>query len=204
MTAITTFIYRHYSGPTSHAAAADKSRLHSGGRSGVYSPVIEIDDDSHSRFVGSEQARKYTERGGGGESGVAIERGNADAEDSEWKRDLYCQPRDSLLSLTADFLSKCSARLQEINKKGSGQSSDKSTSELLDHKCFVKLVDVAHALLKMAPYDVEVIRLEGLQKYMNQVGEAFSILYSPPFPENVKKYCLRTCPYFVFFCKTEK
>ncbi len=180
MTAITTFICRHYSGPTSHAAAADKSRLHSGGRSGVYSPVIEIDDDSHSRFVGSEQARKYTERGGGGESGVAIERGNADAEDSEWKRDLYCQPRDSLLSLTADFLSKCSARLQEINKKGSGQSSDKSTSELLDHKCFVKLVDVAHALLKMAPYDVEVIRLEGLQKYMNQVGEAFSILYSPP------------------------
>ncbi len=41
--------FRNYSGPTSHAANMEKSRLHSGGRSGVYSPVIEIDDDSHSR-----------------------------------------------------------------------------------------------------------------------------------------------------------
>ncbi len=83
------------------------------------------------RFVGSEQARKYTERG---EAGLGFSGG--DDEDSEWKREVYCQPRNSLLSLTADFVSKCSARLQEINKKGSGQS-DKSTSELLDNK-FVK------------------------------------------------------------------
>ncbi len=33
----------------------------------------------------------------------------------------------------------------------------------------MKLVDVAHSLLKMASYDVDCIRLEGLQKYMNQV-----------------------------------
>ena len=88
-----------------------------------------------------------------------------DAEDSEWRREVYCQPRNSLLSLTADFVSKCTAKLQEINKK----SSQEKSSELLDHKCLMKLVDVAHSLLKMAPYDLECIRLEGLQKYMHQV-----------------------------------
>ncbi len=86
-----------------------------------------------SRYVGSEQARKYTDRGEAGIGGGGGGFGGCDDEDTEWKREVYCQPRNSLLSLTADFLSKCSARLQEINKKGSGQS-DKSTSELLDNK----------------------------------------------------------------------
>ena len=88
-----------------------------------------------------------------------------DIEDTEWKRDNYCQPRNILLSLTADFVAKCSAKLQEINKKN---TQDKSF-DLLDNKCYMKLVDVAHSLLKMAPYDLECIRLEGLQKYMHHV-----------------------------------
>lgn len=118
----------------------------------MYSPVIEIDDDSHSRFIGA------------GES--MAKRGHDEFDDdTEWKRDSYCQPRNSLLSLTADFVSKCTAKLQEINKK---TTQDKSF-ELLDNKCYMKLVDVAHSLLKMAPYDLECMKLEGLQKYMNQV-----------------------------------
>jgi hypothetical protein len=34
----------------------------------------------------------------------------------------------------------------------------------------MKLVDIAHSLLKMAPYDQECIKSKGLQKYMNQVS----------------------------------
>ena len=33
----------------------------------------------------------------------------------------------------------------------------------------MKLVDIAHSLLKMAPYDQECIKSKGLQKYMTQV-----------------------------------
>merc|ERR1719361_3040127 len=33
----------------------------------------------------------------------------------------------------------------------------------------MKLVDVAHTLLKMAPYDLGCIKAKGLQKYMNQL-----------------------------------
>ncbi len=151
------FVRRNYSGPTSYQSGGERSRLTGGGR-GVYSPVIEIDDDSHSRFIGAEAARRMQDTS-------AAAAASADAEDNEWKRDSYCQPRNSLLSLTAEFVTKCSTKLAEVNKKG-GQ--DKST-ELLDNKCFMKLVDVAHSLLKMAPYDLECIKLEGLQKYMQQV-----------------------------------
>ena len=146
------FNCRNYTGPTSYQGG-ERSRLTGGGR-GVYSPVIEIDDDSHSRFIGAEQARRMQDSAAAG-----------DNEDNEWKRDTFCQPRNSLLSLTAEFVTKCSSKLAEINKKASQEKS----LELLDNKCFMKLVDVAHSLLKMAPYDLECIKLEGLQKYMEQV-----------------------------------
>ena len=52
-----------------------------------------------------------------------------------------------------------------MNKK----ASQEKTFELLDSKCYMRLVDIAHSLLKMAPYDLECIKLRGLQKYMHQV-----------------------------------
>ena len=88
-----------------------------------------------------------------------------DVEDSEWRRDMYCQPRNSLLLLTSEFVVKCSAKMQEISKK----AGQEKPLELLDNKCFLKLVDVAHSLLKIAPYDLECMRLEGLQNYMQHV-----------------------------------
>jgi len=51
--------------------------------------------------------------------------------------------------LISDFVVNCSAKLAEINKK---ERQEKSM-ELLDNKCYMKLVDIAHSLLKMAPYD---------------------------------------------------
>ncbi len=80
--------------------------------------------------------------------------------------------------ITKLFL-QCSIKMQELNKKpggggghgtggGGGGGQDKSL-ELLDNRCFMKLVDVAHGLLKMATYDLECIKLRGLQKYMLKV-----------------------------------
>ena len=96
-------------------------------------------------------------------------------EDSEWRRDIYCAPRNTLLSLTADFILKCSAKMAEINKKdrggvrggGTGEADTKVTGDtrgsfdLLDTRCYTKLVDVAHTLLKMAPYDLGCIKAKG-------------------------------------------
>lgn len=101
--------FRNYSGPALHQQGTDKSRG-LGGRaaaSGPYSPVIEIDDDSHSRFIGA----------GGGDSGRGRYFGDMDIEDNEWKRNQHCQPRNSLLSLVADFVTKCSVKLQEVKLK---------------------------------------------------------------------------------------
>ena len=121
--------------------------------------MIEIDEDSHSKFITEPRGGR-----GGGNSGV--NQGiTEEPEEVEYKLDRHCQPRNSLLSLISDFIIKCTAKLTEINKK---DRQDKST-ELLDNKCYMKLVEVAHSLLKMAPYDQECIKSKGLQKYMNQV-----------------------------------
>ena len=51
-----------------------------------------------------------------------------EGEDSEWRRDAYCAPRNSLLCLTAEFYNKCSAKLHEINKR----KDQEKQLELLD------------------------------------------------------------------------
>ena len=80
-----------------------------------------------------------------------------DHEDNEWRRDRYCQPRNSVLNLVSEFVVKCTTKLQEINKK---DRQDKSM-ELLDLKCSFKLVDIAHSLIKMASYDQSCIKSPG-------------------------------------------
>lgn len=125
--------------------------------------MIEIDEDSHSKFISGDPGsiRVGPNRGPNSQG-----QGNAEEpEEFEYKLDRYCQPRNSLLSLISDFIVQCSTKLTEINKK---DRQDKST-ELLDNRCYMKLVDIAHSLLKMAPYDQECIKSKGLQNYMNQV-----------------------------------
>ena len=141
---------RNYNGPAMQSSGDDrKSRLHSG--RGPYSPVVEIDEDSHSRFMGDSARSRH---------------GNIDDhEDNEWRRDRYCQPRNSVLSLVSEFVVKCSTKLQEINKK----DRQEKYFELLDLKCSFKLADIAHSLIKMASYDQSCIKSTGLQKYMNEV-----------------------------------
>lgn len=131
---------RNYTGPTS--GGGDERRSRNYGSRGQYSPVIEIDEDSHSKF--NTEARTS-----GGPSSGRHQEPEAGPEEIEYKLDRYCQPRNSLLSLISDFVVNCSAKLAEINKK---ERQEKSM-ELLDNKCYMKLVDIAHSLLKMAPYD---------------------------------------------------
>ncbi len=99
--------FRQYSG-----SLGDKSRLHSAGRGGPYSPIIEIDDDSHSRYVGpggvagvggADSDGRNAGRAGGRHGGAG---GGDDLDDAEYKSEMYCQPRNSLLSIVAEFVAK--------------------------------------------------------------------------------------------------
>lgn len=82
-------------------------------------------------------------------------------EDSEVVRAEYRRPRDVLLSIVADFVNRASIRLGELSKK---QGGDTKVVELLDVKCHVRLADIAHALLKVSPYDPESMACRGLQR----------------------------------------
>lgn len=85
------------------------------------------------------------------------------AEDSEMVRSEYRRPRDVLLSVVGDFISRATIRLHELSKK---QGGDSKPVELLDVKCHVRLADIAHSLLKVSPYDPESMACRGLQRYM--------------------------------------
>lgn len=73
----------------------------------------------------------------------------------------YRRPRDVLLSVVGEFISRASTRLQELARK---QPVDGKVIELLDIKCHVRLADIAHSLLKVSPYDPESMACRGLQR----------------------------------------
>ncbi|GBM17184.1 Protein unc-80 [Araneus ventricosus] len=87
--------------------------------------------------------------------------------DSDIMKTEFRRPRDILLSVVSEFHTICSARLADLTKKLRDLSS-KST-ELLDNKCHFRLAEVAHSLLKVAPYDPITMSCRGLQRYMNEV-----------------------------------
>lgn len=84
-------------------------------------------------------------------------------EDSEMVRAEYRRPRDVLLSLVGDFLTRATTRLQELSKK---IQSDNKAVEILDAKCHIRLAEIAHSLLKVSPYDPESMACRGLQRFV--------------------------------------
>ena len=56
---------------------------------------------------------------------------------------MFRYPRNCLLNFASEFLTKCSVKLNEINKK----SAQEKNLELLDQKCFIKLNEVQLSLL---------------------------------------------------------
>ncbi|XP_054724860.1 protein unc-80 homolog [Uloborus diversus] len=125
---------------------------------GACSPPYEIDDDSHSKFMTDSY---YSSRR------PQQQQFDRQIEDNDILKSEFRRPRDILLSVVSEFLTICSARLADLSKKIPDLSS-KST-ELLDNKCHFRLAEVAHSLLKVAPYDPITMSCRGLQRYMNEV-----------------------------------
>jgi hypothetical protein len=142
---------KNYTGPQ-RASPEHKGSSQRNYSKGPYSPGFEFEDDSHSRYMSDHSRSK-----------IMYER---DMEDSEVLRSEFRRPRDILLTMVAEFLTKCTARLNEINKK-SGQ--DSKSFELLDTKAHVRLADIAHSLLKVSPYDPDTMACRGLQHYMSDI-----------------------------------
>ncbi|EFO18005.2 hypothetical protein LOAG_10492 [Loa loa] len=94
---------------------------------------------------------------------------SSDAIDNiEGQREIFRRPRDALLILAATFIEKAKPRIKELTKLASNIEHIK-IPELFDHKCFVKLNEIALALLKIAPYDLGTIACLGLQKYFSVI-----------------------------------
>ncbi|MFH4979615.1 hypothetical protein AB6A40_006324 [Gnathostoma spinigerum] len=85
-------------------------------------------------------------------------------DNSEVQREVFRRPRDALLVLSATFIEKGAPRLKELSKLAASLEHTK-LPELFDHKCHVKLSEMALALLKVAPYDSNTLGCLGLQKY---------------------------------------
>ncbi|KAI6240158.1 Protein unc-80 [Aphelenchoides fujianensis] len=73
-------------------------------------------------------------------------------------------PEDAFLLLCALFIEKAGARLKELTKLAVNVEHTK-IPEIFDHKCHVKISEVALSLLKVAPYDLTAMGCQGLQKY---------------------------------------
>ncbi|XP_036354476.1 protein unc-80 homolog isoform X2 [Octopus sinensis] len=83
----------------------------------------------------------------------------------------FRKPRDTLLFISSEFFSNCHFRLRELRKKKADPSlrpADKPP-ELFDSKTHNRLAEIAHTLLKLAPYDPYSISCPGLQSYMVHV-----------------------------------
>lgn len=68
------------------------------------------------------------------------------------------------------FILRGSARLKELGRLSAGLDHNTArVPELMDHKCHVKLSEVAVALLKLAPYDPHTLGCAGLRLYFAHV-----------------------------------
>ncbi|KAL3119939.1 hypothetical protein niasHT_007067 [Heterodera trifolii] len=92
------------------------------------------------------------------------------ATDNEAMKEQFRGPRDGLLTLCSMFVQLGSERLKELGRLSAGLDYSRGgMPELLDHKCHIKLSEVAVALLKLAPYDSNSLGCAGLRHYFTQV-----------------------------------
>lgn len=90
-------------------------------------------------------------------------------DEGELARHEFRRPRDLLLKIVAEFLSKSTARLADLSKKISDLHQKGSSYELLDVKCHLRLAEIAHSLLKLAPFDPVTMASNGLVRYVNEI-----------------------------------
>ncbi|KAH7731934.1 protein unc-80 [Aphelenchoides avenae] len=90
------------------------------------------------------------------------------AENTEMQKEQFRKPRDALLTLCAMFIETAGARLKELGKMVTNVEHVR-VPELTDHKCYVKLSEIAMSLLKIAPYDLSTLSCTGLQKFFHVI-----------------------------------
>lgn len=141
---------KSYNGPYRNSPEHKGSSQRNCSRGPPCSPGLDFEEESHSKYVNDPRTKNVADSG----------------EDSEMIRTEYRRPRDVLLSVVGDFLSKSSTRLLELSKK---LPNDNKATEVLDAKCHMRLADIAHSLLKVSPYDPESMACRGLQRYMQAI-----------------------------------
>lgn len=73
------------------------------------------------------------------------------------------------MKIVSEFLTKSTSRFAELSKKIAEIHQKNSSYELLDVKCHIRLAEIAHSLLKLAPYDPQTMACKGLVRYMNEI-----------------------------------
>uniref|UniRef100_A0A1B0BUY8 Uncharacterized protein n=1 Tax=Glossina palpalis gambiensis TaxID=67801 RepID=A0A1B0BUY8_9MUSC len=141
---------KSYNGPYRNSPEHKGSSQRNCSRGPPCSPGLDFEDESHSKYAADPRAKNVMDSG----------------EDSEMIRTEYRRPRDVLLSVVGDFLSKSTTRLLELAKK---LPNDTKLTEVLDAKCHIRLAEIAHSLLKVSPYDPESMACRGLQRYMQAI-----------------------------------
>ncbi|XP_058813943.1 protein unc-80 homolog isoform X3 [Topomyia yanbarensis] len=138
---------KSYNGPFRNSPEHKGSSQRNCSRGPPCSPGLDFDEESHSKYVSDVGRTKII---------------NESVEDSETIRAEFRRPRDVLLSVVGEFITRASTRLNELaRKQGEGKPV-----ELLDVKCHVRLAEIAHSLLKVSPYDPESMACRGMQRYM--------------------------------------
>ncbi|KGL82693.1 Protein unc-80, partial [Tinamus guttatus] len=87
--------------------------------------------------------------------------------DERIAREEFRRPRESLLNICTEFYKHCGPRLK-ILQNMAGEPRVTSL-ELLDVKSHMRLAEIAHSLLKLAPYDTQTMESRGLRRYIMEM-----------------------------------
>ncbi|XP_030638088.1 protein unc-80 homolog [Chanos chanos] len=87
--------------------------------------------------------------------------------DERIAREEFRRPRESLLNICTEFYKHCGPRLKILqNIAGEPRVT---ALELLDIKSHMRLAEIAHSLLKLAPYDTLTMESRGLRRYITEM-----------------------------------
>eukprot|EP00074_Homo_sapiens_P084535 XP_016859381.1 protein unc-80 homolog isoform X16 [Homo sapiens] len=87
--------------------------------------------------------------------------------DERIAREEFRRPRESLLNICTEFYKHCGPRLKILqNLAGEPRVI---ALELLDVKSHMRLAEIAHSLLKLAPYDTQTMESRGLRRYIMEM-----------------------------------
>ncbi|XP_078453386.1 protein unc-80 homolog [Lampetra planeri] len=87
--------------------------------------------------------------------------------DERLAKEEFRRPRESLLNICTDFFKHSGPRLKILQSMAGEPRA--AVPELLDVKSHIRLAEIAHSLLKLAPYDGATMESRGLRRYMTEM-----------------------------------